>query len=279
MEENHLMKKTDFDLTSKPDKQEALKQVLEKLLPFNVEKLEQIEAIKLLALKYNINLTGNVDSLSWNTKAMQEKYDITLEEIHLRNLLGRFSFPIKVENISKPYSVSAKSLADLDILLRNVIKNPSNITVSTTIKSIKSSVVLDSEIANDLLLFVDSLIEARTDGFYQYQFNWEFKEEIETGLVTKLTEPYSDEEISQIVEYETNKAISIKKQNKKRLSIKIKNLTEFLRKEGIFSLDYETISTSEACFIFDFLVLKGIIGKDETYNNQEKYQFIKSKLK
>ena len=98
-------------------------------------------------------------------------------------------------------------------------------------------------------------------------------------MVTELTEPYTDEEIAQIIEYETNEAISRKGHNKKRLSIRIKKITEYLREEGVFSLDYETISTSEACFLFDTLVLLGVIGKDDTFNNQEKYQFIKAKLK
>ena len=240
----------------------------------------QLNSIKQLALKYNINLVGNTETLSWNTQGMHEKYNTPFDEIHLNRLRG-FSFSHRVEQ--KPNSLNIldckKSLAELDILLRNVVKNQTDITVSTTIKSIKSSVVLDSGISYELLLYVDSLIEALSDGYYQFLFDWEFKEEMKKSLVSELTEPYTDEEIAKIIEHETNSAISRKNHNKKLLSIKIKKITEYLREEGVFSLDYETISTSEACFLFDTLVLLGVIGKDDTYNNQEKYQFIKSKLK
>lgn len=130
-------------------------------------KVEQLNSIKQLALKYNINMIRNTESLSWNTQAIHEKYNTPIDKIHLKRLNG-FTFSHIVEQ--KPNSINIleckKSLAELDILLRNVIKNQTDITVSTTIKSIKSSVVLDSGISNELLLYVDSLIEALSDGFY-----------------------------------------------------------------------------------------------------------------
>lgn len=52
-------------------------------------------------------------------------------------------------------------------------------------------------------LFVNSWLERMQDGLFQYEFDWDFKKplEDEEGQDPFFTEPYSDEEISQIISY------------------------------------------------------------------------------
>jgi hypothetical protein len=88
-------------------------------------------------------------------------------------------------------------------------------------------------------------------------------------------------ELEMIINYENEIDIEFKKVHKKTLNKNLKNYIEKLRKEKKFNNSYKTISTDEACLLYDLLVAAERIPKNfsPTMNNQEKYQHIKRIIK
>lgn len=235
---------------------------------------EKTENIKKHALKYGVNLKGNlkVENLSLDTKAMHETFNTPLEEIHIK-AFSTFFFPLIKQEYDIPNNERCRKLAELDILLRKSIKSNSKITFSTNIKSIKSTVEIDPILINDLILLVDSNLNRYSGDIYECEFQWTQINKSDGGK-------YSDEQIDQILKYENNNKKSHDYYNKRKLSIRLKQSVFYLITEGVFNSDCKTISTSEACFIYDTLVDLEIIERSEfDIVPQEKYQFIKKELK
>lgn len=82
--------------------------------------------------------------------------------------------------------------------------------------------------------------------------------------------------IEKIILIEKNRHIAEKRNYIGRL---LNWIDRFAKKYGYFDNKINTISTVEACFLYDTFNLIGIIEGDESANNQEKYQYIKKELK
>lgn len=216
---------------------------------------------------------------------LYKKYNVSLTFAQDMTLDNTF-INISQSRIDKMFEERTKrrELVELDLMLRKAIGNNSEITLSTTIKSVKTNVKLRyGENLSDLLSFTDTLLEKRqneTDpSVYKSQLDIQAKEELEWGLISGFTEPYSEEEIKKIHEYEMISDKMFGKIKKKWLSVRIKKIVKYFKEEGVFKSEYETISTQEACFLYDILCFKGVIEANVTYIDQDKYQWIKGKMK
>ena len=248
---------------------------------------QQGNTIKELAKKYNINLTGT-PPYCLNTRMMIEKHNSSPENLHIVRL-NIFDPNSKFEIINKelnPYFYRNNyEIAELIRLLSDSIQADSELKISTTIKGIRKEVCLNnySSIKRDLWLFANTFLEYRQDGLYQFEFDIPFKEELQDGddnyLTKNHTEPYSEIELSQIIEYEKKSILNFEKSSKNRLAFKIQRIVDHYREEHVFNSDMKTIATNEACFLYDILNELGAIQADQSANNQDKYEFIKKELR
>ena len=197
-------------------------------------------------------------------------------------------------------------LAKLDLLIREAMLKNDKITISTTIKNINKRVeVKNIENLEYISYFISSLLYCSQRGLYEIIYDWKSKKSLfenlnnlpnifseyinliadNKGHIKKLfagyTEPYSVKELEMIIGFENEKDIEFKKESKKILNRNLKYYIEKLRNENKFNNSYKTISTDEACLLYDLLVAAERVPKgiSLTMNNQEKYQYIKRKLK
>lgn len=252
---------------------------------------QQGNTIKELAKKYNINLTGT-PPYCLNTGMMIEKHNRTPESLHINRLdifdpNSEFKLPIPIDDIkiSPCFYRDKYEIAELIRLLSDSIQAESELKIATTIKGIKREVSLNnfSPIKEHLWLLANTFLEYIQDGLYQFEFDIPFKEELQDGddsyLTKNHTEPYSETELSQIIEYEKEKIQNVEKSSKNRLAFKIQRIVDHYREEHIFDSTKKTIATNEACFLYDALDVLGAIQADQSANNQDKYEFIKKELR
>jgi len=93
-----------------------------------------------------------------------------------------------------------------------------------------------------------------------------------------IEEPYNEEEIKKIYKYEKAQMYLYNPVMKQRLSFYLTLIVDQFVKDGIFKSGLKTISTEDACFLYDYLLLIGITD-DETRNRHEKYEYIKFELR
>jgi len=248
---------------------------------------KQIKSIKQLASKYDINLLGT-PPYCLNTRMMIEKHNSLPENLHISRLNifdPNSKFVVLNKDINPYFYRNNFEIAELIRLLSESIDAGSELKISTTIKGIRKDVCLNnySSIKRDLWLFANTFLEYTQDGLYQFEFDIPFKEDLQDGddfyLAKAYTEPYSQTELSQIIEYEKEKIQNIEKSSKNRLAFKIQRLVEHYREEHIFDSTMKTIATNEACFLYDSLDVLGAIQADRSANNQDKYEFIKKELR
>lgn len=180
-----------------------------------------------------------------------------------------------------------KSCAGSSIQLTSTVSNPIEGEVKGTVKKI---IVDDELLLDNIYLLANTLLEANSDGFYQYEFDWEFKDKVQykRGIAPVYeiqedpfyTEPYTDAELSKIVAYELDqeerKILPKNALTGKRLAF----LHESLSKKSIFGNCARGEKTKEYCFLYDYLVL---IGKANELGNEysgsvgkEKYTNVKN---
>lgn len=142
-----------------------------------------------------------------------------------------------------------------------------------------------------LELFVNTWLERQQDGLYQYEFNWNFKEPLTSrkGLAPLyeeeqdpfFTDPYTDEEITTIIEYYSKAKKAFPKFSKNgelgRMAWKIKSILEQHK------LDIKQVKLYS--FIYDLMLLGEHTGKesiiDEGFSGdigKEKSQYIRNWL-
>lgn len=194
------------------------------------------------------------------------------------------SFP-NLDSLNTDNLNIAKFIQILDI----GINNGNEIKVQTRSKNTTISLSFKSEfIKNNLKLFLNTLLDEKTNGLYQLLFDLDYSTEKEGKYsLNKLTrseisnqfiKPYSKEDLSKIVDYELNqnKKLSDKRHQKKIPFLN--NIVQLYIENGIFQNDLSTISTKDAAFLYEVLEITGMIQEDLTKNDQEKYQFIKVRL-
>lgn len=239
---------------------ERCNEIISFLSENSTETKEKLKKIDSLLVKYNLNLN---------------KKDIKFIKGHITfnewvNRLQQFN-----TNDNLFISQSYKNLINLSYLLKTAKDKQTEIKI----KSGDINYTLNCEqIIIDLILFVDTLIEYKQDGYFQYKFNWEFKQPIEHDVFDNLTEPYSNEETLSILKLVDEENI-FKVKPISGASYRTKAVIKRLRNSGIFDSNCKTIKTNEACFIYDLLVIYGDIDEDFSANNQDKYQHIKRLMK
>jgi len=188
---------------------------------------QQETSIKKLAKKYNINLIGT-PPYCLNTRMMIEKHNSTPENLHISRLNifdPNSKLQFKEYKIKPFFYRDNYEIAELIRLLSDSIQADSELKISTTIKGIKKEVCLNnySSIKRDLWMFANTFLEYRQDGLYQFEFDISFKEDLQVGddcyLSKNYTEPYSETELLQIIEYEKEKIQDVEKSSKKQACI------------------------------------------------------------
>lgn len=106
----------------------------------------------------------------------------------------------------------------------------------------------------------------------------ELHSDIESRLIKEATSKFytlcTNDEID-IIKSKLDFYNDNKYQGTKKL---IKILLSKFKEHGVFSSKLKTISTNEACFIYDMLGFVDIVPNVDILCSQEKYQFVKSKM-
>lgn len=244
---------------------------------------QQEEKLKDLAVKYKIDLKGN-PPYNFNTRMMIEKHGSSPEELHI----NKFNiFFMKDYDISKKSTLNFYSehleMAELIQLLNQSILNSSTLKISTRIKNVKNEVELNSSFGKvHMWHLMNTLLEHSQDGLYQYEFGIPFKNNVSDDkeeLYLNYTEAYSDHELNQIIQFENESVKNRIKHNKENTDIRIRLIIKNFKEDNVFDTNKKTITTNEACFIYDSLDMLEVILGDKFANNQEKYQYIKRILR
>lgn len=180
-----------------------------------------------------------------------------------------------------------KSCAGNGIQLTSTVSNPGKGEVKGTVKKF----ILDDKLLLDnIYLLANTLLEANSDGIYQYEFDWEYKEKIQYKMgiapVYEIqedpfyTEPYTDEELNTITNYE------LSKEKKKVLSPnaligkRLSYIYNVLSQKSIFGKAVRGEKTKEYSFLYDYLVIIGEtndIGAEHSGSvGKEKYTYVKN---
>lgn len=242
-----------------------------------------MEVIKALAEKYNINLEGS-PPYSMNTVQMIEKYGTTPTEVHLKRFAIFLKQTFNFDNtVTHEFFRENLEIAQLIKFLYEAIQNQSEVTFSSTIKGIKKSVSLSSfsSLRLEFWYLANAYLYHLQDGFYQYEFNMPFfdEENYSYGEIKTKPDIFTDDILMKIIEYERKTYEKAFVSSKKSLALKIKAIVRLYRDDNVFDKTMKTIATKEACFLFDTLAYLGIIPETKTENNSDKYEFIKKELR
>jgi len=170
-----------------------------------------------------------------------------------------------------------------EVVVTGVIEYPQNdkeIKTQTTKTAIRSNFVF-------LMLeyFLNTLLEYQQDGFYQYKFKWDDKDYLSDEDISiknmNFTEPYTPDELEQIIEYETriHRIFAKRMTTKQNIGSKISYVKYMMHEQGLFSTDSQG-KTREYAFLFDcFVAMDRIPVPEDDMNNSEKYIYIKDCIK
>ena len=266
-----------------------------KCLKFTKEEWE----IKKIELHDNVVYKEHYFYESVLIEKVMQQYDIKFDG----QLLEDFQFAMSwdEESAKEVFLTPNYELSKLVYFLRQSLYNDSNLTITSTIKGVKNKIEINHENnINNLYFLCDSLLYSRSGKEYEHEFDWKEKESYyskhkedvlyrtlhldgtetikydnEINVFAGIVDAYSEIELKKIIEYENEEVKDSTNYYKEFRKTKIKDMVLELRVKGIFDKSFKTISTKEACFIFDVLVALETIPHDTTLNNQEKYQYIK----
>jgi len=130
--------------------------------------------------------------------------------------------------------------------------------------------------------FLNTLLEYQQDGFYQYEFNWEFKNDLADQynpmIPMNFTEPFTKSELEKIIQYEIDKNIGHtkdKRTRKQKIGQRLSFIEMIMQEQGLFSTHSQG-KTREYAFLFDcFVAMDRIPIPEIEMNNSEKYSYIK----
>lgn len=173
-----------------------------------------------------------------------------------------------------------------------------------TIKYNKGNDILKLEMLNKYLVgylwsTMNNLLVHNRHSLYMKAFDWEEREEVEPNdyekYQSKMTKkeyedmqilfkylenifiPYNKDEIARILRFEKGQMDLTMNKDRTLLSFLLNMTVKLFKAGGIFSTKQKTISTEDACFLYDYLILLGIM-KDHRLNNKRKYDIIKNEL-
>lgn len=172
------------------------------------------------------------------------------------------------------------------ITISGIVSHPKKGELKSQLKKIELS---SSSDLHHLNLWANTMLERSQDGFYQYEFNWDFKDNVKhynsidnsVSFDDFYTEPYTEEELEKILTYERD--IKKKEKNFTRNAEYGRCLAafyNFLESNGIFTAHSNkgkagkaTGITKEYCFMYDCLVL--LNATEPLDDNKEKYTNVK----
>ncbi|MCK9627506.1 MAG: hypothetical protein M0R37_02815 [Bacteroidales bacterium] len=172
-----------------------------------------------------------------------------------------------------------------EVVITGVIENPQN-DKERKGQATKTKICAEHTLLH-LDYFLNTLLEYQQDGFYQYHFKWEFKDEIDNQYnpmdSINFTEPYTKIELEQIIEYEKERHIkkikNAEKTSRQKIGGRLLFIENNMQNAGLFSTLSEG-KTREYAFLFDCFVAIGKIPIPEIeMNNSEKYTFVKDCMK
>lgn len=158
-----------------------------------------------------------------------------------------------------------KSCAGSRIQLTSTISNPDKGEVKGSTKKI---IIDDKLLLDNIYLLANTLLEANSDGTYQYEFDWEFKDKVKykRGLAPVYeiqespfyTEPYTDEELNSIIAYESSREKRKELTPNALIGKRLDFIYNTLVKQKIFGNSARGEKTKEYSFLYDYQVLIGI---------------------
>lgn len=174
-------------------------------------------------------------------------------------------------NFSKKYEIDKKQIIEF----RKVVMKQ----LSETYYFIKAANSKDDPVSpKDFWDWIPILIwDFENDKIEVYDFSHHAREYLkikENGLPEGI--PLTKQGIDNIIKIEQNRHIVKSKNYIGRL---LSFIDKYSKKYGYFDNELNTISTEEACFLYDTFDLIGLIQGDYSANKQEKYQYIKRELK
>jgi len=201
----------------------------------------------------------------------------------INSVIGKFKKSNKLQ-LAELISLLS-SCRDNKITISGIVSHPKKGEIKSQIKKVELSSPLD---IHNFSLWANTVLENAQDGYYQYLFNWEFKENIKYLLSNKevvydefYIEPYTDDELDKILAYERTE--KKKEKNYTRNAEYGRCLTSFyntLHRLGVFTAQIEKEKsgkasgiTKEYCFMYDCLVL--LDATEPLDDNKEKYTKVK----
>lgn len=221
---------------------------------------------------------GMTESQKNKIKELAINYGIKLEDLDLKRI-GIFICinPIIQENeifLDKPNGkrvfVPADSyklkLAELIQLLSETMDSMdsnSYIEITSTIKGVKKEKVkIYSSQIEGLYLFANTELERISDGFYQYEFNFDFKEQNDSNAYEYLKEPYTKEELDKILKYERSEYKKMFNYKRTKIKRQVNILCHYFREEGVFNNKTKELNSKEYQFLYDALAVLGIFPEE-----------------
>lgn len=220
----------------------------------------------------------------------------------LQNLIDKYGYKFTKKEVALLSHVSSFTKEDADLwgkrleiaqlvqFLRLCGDNSYKITSTIQnaqngkIKGSSDSITFNSSyISNSILLMAEEMLHLVSEGEYEYVFGWDSKPSIEAepfwfSGFSELTEPYSDEELNQIIAYEKKRSERIPKGNA-QIGRRLYIVYDKLKNAGYFGQSKQ----KEYCFLYDWYVIAGMVNDvGEGYSGtigKEKYQYIKNWIK
>ncbi len=219
-------------------------------------------------------------------------------EEHLESIKGSFIFfKSMIEDVLGKYNKSNNlelielislldSCRDNKITISGIVSHPKKGEIKSQVKKVELSSKLDLFYLD---LWATTRLEHSQDGLYQYKFNWDFKEKLKHYKQNRevveyddfYVEPYTDEELAKILDYERTK-----KKNEKNYTRNAEYgrclafYYNLLQKKDFFTAHKEKEKTGKASgitkeysFMYDCLVI--LEATEPLDENKEKYTKVK----
>jgi hypothetical protein len=191
-------------------------------------------------------------------------------------------------------------IANLIVFLRKILKNNelydnNKIELKTTMKGVAVSTIFSTNLFTYYFeLFANKMLYDASDGLYEYEFGWNFRESLKiySGRAPIwdieeddfYIEPYTDDELNTIIDYETKQELKQKKLYSKENVSKgefLLKLETSLKKNNIFDLGKRGIKTKMYSFLYDYFVLIGKypdLGAGFLGSQNEKYRLVNNDI-
>ena len=232
---------------------------------------EQRDAIKQLAQKYNINISGAGVTIDPATKLSVDYEGRSLEDVHIE-YLNILCDQREIITPKTMLSYDSERLALAKMLQIAIRANKHNTSISVTTRIDGKTEKATIKRGRYMQLWLHQ-INDRLVGYgnttYAREFKWQKKHKTESwghevwGL-------YTENELNHIIQYETERQHTALQQANNALKVALRAIRQYYRLEGVFSNDTAEPTANEYAFLVYSLVELGIIREDELDINARK---------